>query len=60
MLNEDYDFHSCNAVSLERARRFGGTYHLHLQGRRVSQAISQQKQTANYSRLVLAWLILSH
>jgi hypothetical protein len=35
----------CNAVQFEeRARRFGGTYRLHLQGRRICQARNQQKQ----------------
>jgi hypothetical protein len=30
----------------EKSWRFGGTYHLHLQGRKVSQEINQQKQAA--------------
>jgi hypothetical protein len=40
----------CNS---ERVRRFGRTYHLHFQGRKVSQARNQQKQAASWICLLL-------
>jgi hypothetical protein len=36
---------------VRRVRRFRGTYHLHIQGLRVSQASNQQKQAAYTSTL---------
>jgi hypothetical protein len=39
--------------SLVNVRRFGGTYRLHLQGRRASQA--RKQQTAEIARLLFDW-----
>jgi hypothetical protein len=41
--------------SSERAQRVGGTHHLHLQGRRVSQARYQPKQGSKVESLVSCW-----
>jgi hypothetical protein len=40
--------------SLERARRFGRTYHLHLQGRRMSQGRRKQRNGDKVMRLSLS------
>jgi hypothetical protein len=44
-------FFVATPCSSERARRFGGIYRLHLQGRRVSQTRYQQKQAASWVQL---------
>jgi hypothetical protein len=47
--NSLYNHEECGLVSVtpfssKKIRRFGGTSHLHLQGRRVRNAINQEKQ----------------
>jgi hypothetical protein len=48
--------------SLEKAQWFGGTYHLPLEGQRISQVRNEQKQTASRAvrvyHLLLVWLTL--
>jgi hypothetical protein len=56
-----WDISPC--IPLEVVRRFGGTYDLHVQGRKVNQARNQHEagsSSACYLRSVsvLAWLIL--
>jgi hypothetical protein len=41
-----YGLLSCNGCSPEKARSFGGTYCLHLQGRRASQGRNHQRKQA--------------
>jgi hypothetical protein len=48
-----WDITPCNPLSVNR--RFGGTYRLHLQGRRISQASSACHLLSSW---FLAWLIL--
>jgi hypothetical protein len=44
-------FWSVTLCGSETARRFGGIYRLHIQGRRASQAKNQQKQAASSAEL---------
>jgi hypothetical protein len=68
---EEYVFWVVAPYSWERAKRFSETYHLHLQGQRVSQArnhvIKTQKttlfivtavRTSNPTRQTLTWSLM--
>jgi hypothetical protein len=44
--------------SLLEIHYFGGTYHLHIQGRRVNQAISRKQSVEQSTLLAACWLCL--
>jgi hypothetical protein len=50
------DFLGCNKCNSDRVRRFGGRYHFHLQGQRVSREKITWK-SMNWSKLA-AWLLM--